>query len=349
MEKIRQNQKEYIVFLRALATIAVVFYHSKPSISSGGYIPRYLIEVFLNWCVPIFLMISGSLFLESEKTIDFKYMFKKTKHIFFIIFFWGFIYNILFVTYVERSISLKTIVTSVVMIFKGDTTYCFQFWYLYVILGIYMFMPFFKCWTDKYLKNENINKDTYLLVCFWLVFSIIVPTILRGINIERGPLFDSFTNVISSFLFITLCGRIFDVLNYKVKRILFLALSISFVIHALIFIYMIFVHKQENIKNWYGYETFFTLNMTSLLYMASMRINFEKIPLLIRKTYFVISKNSLFIYITHVIVLHIIRKIGFLNNVNPLIYSPLLVTITIIICLCVCYFVNKVNFLKRLF
>lgn len=61
-----EKRKEYIVIFRALATIAVVFYHCG---AGGSERLDNFVKVIFNWCVPIFLMITGALFLDSQKEL----------------------------------------------------------------------------------------------------------------------------------------------------------------------------------------------------------------------------------------------------------------------------------------
>ena len=70
-----QNRKHYLDFLRAIATIAVVFYHC------GSGVDEQLIasvKIIFNWCVPVFLMITGALFLDSKKELTERSIFCKT-------------------------------------------------------------------------------------------------------------------------------------------------------------------------------------------------------------------------------------------------------------------------------
>ena len=185
MENKLVKNTEHIVFLRAIATIAVVLYHSRPSIEIG-YTAHYLIGLMFNWCVPIFFMISGALFLNAEKNVDYKYILNKTLHIIKIIVIWGFIYNIVSSVIIERSLSFDVIKNSILMVFKADTTYCYQFWYLYILVGVYLIIPVFKAWTDKHIKDKgDLSSEGIFLCVLWLILSIVIPTICNGLCIAE--------------------------------------------------------------------------------------------------------------------------------------------------------------------
>lgn len=70
---------EYLNILRWISTIAVVFIHT---ITADSTIYNksnilYIIRNLLNWCVPMFVMISGVLFLNPKKEIPIKKLLKK--------------------------------------------------------------------------------------------------------------------------------------------------------------------------------------------------------------------------------------------------------------------------------
>lgn len=67
------SSTEYLNILRWMATIAVVLIHVITAESDiyESYRLLYVIRNLLNWCVPIFVMISGVLFLNPEKKFQY--------------------------------------------------------------------------------------------------------------------------------------------------------------------------------------------------------------------------------------------------------------------------------------
>ena len=348
MSTLHVNRIEHITFLRAIATIAVVFYHSLPSLETG-YIPAYLITVFLNWCVPIFFMISGSLFFDDKKHISFKYILRKIFNIIKIIFVWGFVYNFISTVIIERSISLKIFLQSILMIFKADTTYCYQFWYLYVLLGIYLFIPLFKPWTDKFISTNSINSECLRAMVIFMLLSIILPTFCIGYGISPDVFKGAFTGF-SCYLFYVLCGRLYECIKADKKyNKFFFVITTIFILQSLFFIVMIVLNKHSKIETWYGYHSFFTWNMASVLFLAVKKIDFSKINPVLRKIYTCVAKHSFSIYILHVIIIQIIRQIGFTNDlINPWLYPIINISIIISICIFISYIAKKIPVVKHL-
>ena len=78
-------RKQFLDVLRVLATCAVVLMHvltGATDVTDASIVPEYrslLLSVMdlVTWCVPIFLLISGYLFLNPERTLTYPVMIKK--------------------------------------------------------------------------------------------------------------------------------------------------------------------------------------------------------------------------------------------------------------------------------
>ena len=201
MDNTKVSKTEHIVFLRAIATIAVVLYHSKPSVENG-LVTHNLISLLFNWCVPIFFMISGALFFDPQKHVDFKYMINKTLNVLKIIFFWGFIYNFISIVIIEKNISFDIFKSSILMILKADTTYGYQFWYLYSLIGIYLLIPLFKPWFDKHLKNDDIiSNECIRMLIIWFLLSTVLTFVCifkYVISVLRESKTSSYPSIVKS-------------------------------------------------------------------------------------------------------------------------------------------------------
>ena len=78
-------RKQFLDVLRVLATCAVVLMHvltGATDVTDASIVPEYrslLLSVMdlVTWCVPIFLLMSGYLFLNPERTLTYPVMIKK--------------------------------------------------------------------------------------------------------------------------------------------------------------------------------------------------------------------------------------------------------------------------------
>lgn len=172
----------HLDFLRALATVAVVFYHC-----GAVGLQSQLISVLLNWCVPIFVMITGALFLDENKFIsEEKALRRYILKFLLILICWGFVYNAITLAIIEKEINLAMIWQAISMVLAADTLYCYQFWYLYMAIGLYLVLPLIKPWVDQRMVGESPNRECKIVFALGLLFSILLPNILKNVNLDDG-------------------------------------------------------------------------------------------------------------------------------------------------------------------
>ena len=157
----------YFDYLRIFATFAVMILHISAQnwyISDVNGIDWQVFnfsDSIVRWGVPIFMMISGALFLSRE--IPLKKMYSKyilRMAISFLI--WSIIYAI----FVDGDIMYRFF-----SIVQGH----YHMWFVLMIIGIYMCMPFIKP-----IVTNNAKIKYYLLLA--LIFAFIVPEIITLAN-----------------------------------------------------------------------------------------------------------------------------------------------------------------------
>lgn len=158
----------YLNVARVLACVMVVSLHSLPNISVFGIDSHFflLVLIFTRPCVPIFLMITGVLLLplKSEDVIVFYK--KRISRVVFPLLFWGIIYSIL--PYLLGIETLNQMISNLSLVI---ITYPMEIggilWYLYVLIGLYLIIPF---------VNPRIFEDRKLLRIYllvWLMASLV--------------------------------------------------------------------------------------------------------------------------------------------------------------------------------
>lgn len=106
--------------MRAIATIAVVFYHAG---GGGNHIVNSVVKISLNWCVPIFIMITGALFLDSPKEQTEKIILSKTlPRILGVLIIFGGIYNLISLIIIN-GLSFTSVLIALKMVICADTTF----------------------------------------------------------------------------------------------------------------------------------------------------------------------------------------------------------------------------------
>jgi len=138
-------RKQFLDVLRVLATCAVVLMHvltGAIDVTDTSIVPEYrslLLSVMdlVTWCVPIFLLISGYLFLNPERTLTYPVMIKKyCRRIALAILLFGVPYAASELVVTERTFRIMMIPEALKMTLTGHTWS--HMWYLYLILFLYL-------------------------------------------------------------------------------------------------------------------------------------------------------------------------------------------------------------------
>lgn len=133
---------------RIVAMFAVVFLHSAglvvlySPIGTENWWLGNIYDSLTRWCVPVFVMISGALLLDTTKMEDLKsFYIKRLSKIMIPIMFW----TVFFLLWVVLKKSLKGEIIE-----AGDLTNrllsgapYFHLWFLYMIFFLYLFTPIF--------------------------------------------------------------------------------------------------------------------------------------------------------------------------------------------------------------
>ena len=144
-------RKQFLDVLRVLATCAVVLMHiltGATDVTDASIVPEYrslLLSVMdlVTWCVPIFLLISGYLFLNPERTLTYPVMIKKyCRRIALAILLFGVPYAASELMVAERTFRIMMIPEALKMTLTGHTWS--HMWYLYLILFLYLITPLLK-------------------------------------------------------------------------------------------------------------------------------------------------------------------------------------------------------------
>lgn len=136
------QRRWYLDILRIVSMAAVVVIHTAAfyflRLDPGT--PNWLVSEFwdgcMRWAVPVFVMISGALFLDPYKEMSIKKLY--TSNIFrvvLIILFWGFVYAC--VGGIPEVPTWSKMISFVETWLMGH----YHMWFLYMIAGLYMVTP----------------------------------------------------------------------------------------------------------------------------------------------------------------------------------------------------------------
>lgn len=207
------NRKLFLDKLRIAATCAVVLLHTVTGVMdttdmSGYPMERVLFLILMDWitwCVPVFVLISGYLFLDPARDISFKRMLTKyCRRIFLALVLFGVPYACMELVMQQRSFSVGMVGEAVLMVCKGKGWA--HMWYLYMILVLYFITPFLR-WILQRIPRWCL----YGMLAFLGLGSSILPFLKKLFVPEQLMVLPDG----GIYLFYYLCGYLFVVKERK--------------------------------------------------------------------------------------------------------------------------------------
>ncbi len=155
------ERKGHLDILRIFATYAVVLLHIGSKRLGGGNREVFLIyDGLVRWAVPMFVMISGTLFLDENYKLSISKMWRKIFRLGTAFVFWTIIYCVF-----EKSRGSNS---DIIRAYAVNGYW--HMWFVFMISGLYIISPLLK----EISKSITLTKY-YLVIA--LIFTSIVPTI----------------------------------------------------------------------------------------------------------------------------------------------------------------------------
>ena len=178
----RRERKVYLDVLRTLAIFSVVVIHVAANnwysvdVASLDWQVFNVADSLVRWSVPMFVMISGELFLDPSRELPIRKLYSKNVLRIVIAFIVWSVAYVLFGLYVTDSIHTKSEIFAHFV--KGE----YHLWFLWMIVGLYIVPPILRHGTSS-------PKATRYFVIIALIFSFCIPTIEEIATIEPQPWF----------------------------------------------------------------------------------------------------------------------------------------------------------------
>ena len=209
-------RKQFLDVLRVLATCAVVLMHvltGAIDVTDTSIVPEYrslLLSVMdlVTWCVPIFLLISGYLFLNPKRTLTYPVMIKKyCRRIALAILLFGVPYATSELVVAERTFRIRMIPEALKMTLMGHTWS--HMWYLYLILFLYLITPLLK----KVLQILPVWSVVAMMAVIFLGSSV-APFLNKVLDVNSIPVLPD----CGVYFLYYLCGYLFAVREVGVDK-----------------------------------------------------------------------------------------------------------------------------------
>jgi surface polysaccharide O-acyltransferase-like enzyme len=184
----QEKNLEWADNLRVLATLSVIVIHVASSpVSLFGQVDSSLwwtanvMDGFLRFCVPVFVMLSGVLLLTKEYPLA-VFLKKRLTRILWPFLFWSAVY-ITFAWFFKgikhQGLDASQVMQWVFSLLQKGAAY--HLWYIYMILGLYLFIPIIGKWVRQASEKELF----YFLGIWFFTLCINYPFLAAyKINIE---------------------------------------------------------------------------------------------------------------------------------------------------------------------
>lgn len=197
-----QKHWYFIDILRVAASLAIVTIHVVSSVATYSPVPLEesrievleLIHRLMNWAVPVFFMITGFVFLNSETPYTWQRMRGKLLRLVGLLFVFGIPFSLLEQLYVSRSFSAAMLGQALLDVVNGNLWA--HMWFLYALFPIYLLIPLL--WPAFHTDYSGVCRFTVLLGAFTIVLPLLQS--------QLPWIHTSFAAPLNAYAFYTLFG-----------------------------------------------------------------------------------------------------------------------------------------------
>lgn len=139
---------------------------------------------FLRPAIPLFVMVTGALLLPVRQDVPGFYR-KRLLRVIVPFLIWSLLYNLfpwitgllglspsvinVFFAWAEPTQSLSDALHRIAMIPFNFSAFAIQMWYVYLLIGLYLYLPFFSAWV-----RQSTHKEQRLFLLLWFI-SLFIP------------------------------------------------------------------------------------------------------------------------------------------------------------------------------
>lgn len=323
-----------VVFLHSVAPIL----HKIGEIDFSYWMTGNIYDSTARVAVPLFFMVSGVLLLNSKEeslTIFFKKRFLK---VVIPLIAWSLIYIIFRKYELHQDINIfKQFIYS----FNGKVYY--HLWFLYTILGIYLFLPILKV----FIKNSSQSLQIYFLV-LWAISVSLIPLI----NTFSGLYIKSYMPMMAGYMGYLVLG--YQLGKIKITKKIFYIGLFFMIISTCITIFGTYYFSEKADKfisfsyNYLGISILIQA-ISSFIFLKYIGENIFNLSIKILRLITILSISSFGIYLIHPLYIHILSQIGIsVLNGNPMLMIPIVTILTFILSFVTIFIMQKIPLVKQI-
>lgn len=342
----------YLDVLRIVAIFAVIVLHVSASNLFNIPINGFNWQVFnvydsmVRFCVPVFIMISGVLFLDPRREIKVERLFKHNIRRLIIAFiFW----SLLYACYgtIDKILNGVSIDKNLIIYFIKEFIYGhYHMTFLYIIIGLYLIVPLLrKITADKKLTQYFIMLA--FVFCYMVNILIYIPTLGNVVSTLSTKININFVLGYTCYFVVGYYLNRYD-LKSRTKKIVYFLAIISLILTIIgTSVWSLKLGKAtENLYRYLLPTTFFI----SVAIFIGVKEKFSKIKLKDKTTNIMekVSKLTFGIYLVHDFFNIFLQKIGIITTAfNPIISVPVISIIVFLCSLIASYTISKNKVLKK--
>lgn len=345
----KQSNIQWLDTLRALATVGVIIIHVSSPLVNMTYDDNMvywwignLVDSSVRFAVPVFLMLSGATLLGKEYKLSEFYQ-RRFARVLLPFLFWLLVYCVyrwaMLKTWQQPQEPLSILSWAGKLFLKEGVSK--HFWYIYMILFIYLFVPFL---------GKGLRKLSLPIISSLLLLWIVLCFAFKSVPLNMYNWANGYGSKFGGYFLYTgylILGYYLSKLPSSTSKFRFGAGAIftGSILVSAISTYIFSQHAGHLDLTMYGYLSVNTIIQSSALFVWIKDLTIKDTPTSIIHSQ--ISNYSYGIYLVHIIIIGILFRNGiYWSFTHPLLSLPLL-TIGVLVCSFLIIFVlRKIPFGK---
>lgn len=333
--------------LRIIATLGVIILHTcslhweRVGVDTFEWQIFNIYESMVRWTVPVFVMISGALFLKKDQCVEQIYK-KNIRRIITSYIFWSAVYSTM--SFFLYNSGVKWAIRQ---FFQGY----YHMWFLYMIVGLYIATP---------LLRQIVRKDelTKYFLGVSLIFTFILPQGIQVITYRFGNIGQEIDGILKNVnLYLTagyvsyfVCGYYLNEMeiNEKNRKIINL-LGITGFLMTIIFTSIFSVKNQSATELFYNNFTVNVMAQSLMVFVLGKKLKDINFSTRAKKMIVKLSKYSFGAYLVHAMLIDIFSYFyGFdARAFNPIVSVPVVSVVVFVSSFVISAILNRIPVINK--
>lgn len=329
------------IFLVVVIHISNYYNRYLDDMNSSSYFIATLYNSFARISVPLFFMISGSLVLNED--LKERKLIRKISHFIFVLIVWTVIYLIFDLAFMQKTFTVSEIMNLIFEPLKP------HLWFMYAIIALYIVTPF----TQLLVQNMDEHLEN-VFILLWSSFTggvqllrIVFEHFNLNADITYSIPFVQGTYYLGYYMVgYILYNRIKS--GKKISSTPYMILYMLSMMFIFLGTYLMSNYEEVYFGDLLTYRNLFVILASTsffLVVLKNVRITIPKLQSILTK----ISPNLFGVYLFHIIPFDLLIRTVNIKNVHALVGVPFFSLIIFVSSLVVVHIVRRIPFLRNIF